>query len=132
MKTYLDKNELVIEGCNVVDSWKELVLFRSMTVNTYESSYFQPCHLPYRVTQILKDYFYEKKSGKKSRRWFEARVERRILESLDGASQSRVFSMDLLEDESILNLLGSCLDGNDDAVSSGATNLSSQVQKGKG
>ena len=74
-------------------------------MNAYETIYSRPCQLPYLVDQALTDYSYEKSVGKKSRRWFEAQVERIVLESLTGEKAGQIFSHDFLEDENIVDLL---------------------------
>ena len=69
------------------------------------------------MTEVLNDYFYEKSSGKKSRRWIEGRIERKILESLDGKKRvSQMFSLDFLDDENITDWLRSGLQDQDGAI----------------
>ena len=88
------------------------------------------------MTEVLKDYFYEKSTGKKSRRLIESCVERKILESLDGKKKgTEIFSLDFLDDENVTDLLRSGLEDHDatqeNTISSSSSSSSSSrnIQK---
>merc|ERR1712243_510813 len=68
IKTYQEKNEITLEGCNRLVNWHELVIFRELTLSAYTNIFFKPCKLPFEVIERLKEYHHEITCGRKSKR----------------------------------------------------------------